>query len=149
MSVHINYFVAYLYLHIRWWMKTHISSLAKFIPGHIRGPLPNPKKLNGFGGIWNTRFYLQAIPKTTRTWWCKLELTSNLDGSNLSGSGKTTVSWWMETTSRLTDQPFLIPYPEIFKSFSVHHVVTSLGKMIYFSHLQLRNHAELSLKTMV
>ena len=42
-----NLFLSYVYLLIRWWMKTLISSLARFIPGHIRGPLPNPRKLKG------------------------------------------------------------------------------------------------------
>lgn len=38
----------YLYLQTRWWMKTQISRRARLIPGHIRGPLPNPRKLYGF-----------------------------------------------------------------------------------------------------
>lgn len=36
---------AYLYRETRWWTKTQISSFARLIPGHIRGPLPNPRKL--------------------------------------------------------------------------------------------------------
>jgi len=36
---------AYLYRQTRWWTKTQISSFARLIPGHIRGPLPNPRKL--------------------------------------------------------------------------------------------------------
>ncbi|RRT55166.1 hypothetical protein B296_00045265 [Ensete ventricosum] len=43
--------IFYLYRHIRWWMKMQISSFAKCIPGHIRGPLPNPRKLYGFSGF--------------------------------------------------------------------------------------------------
>ena len=31
-------------------MNTEISSLARLIPGHIRCPLPNPRKLKGFRG---------------------------------------------------------------------------------------------------
>lgn len=38
---------AYLYRQTRWWTKTQISSFARLIPGHIRGPLPNPRKLYG------------------------------------------------------------------------------------------------------
>ena len=44
---YLRYSESYLYLLTRWWMKTQISSLARFIPGHIRGPLPNPRKLKG------------------------------------------------------------------------------------------------------
>lgn len=44
-----------------------------------------------------------------------LYLTSNLEGSNFSGFAKISGSWWIETTSRFTDQPFSILYPN--KSF--------------------------------
>jgi hypothetical protein len=46
-------FSSYLYLMTRWCMKTQISSLARLIPGHIRGPLPNPRKLKDFTGACN------------------------------------------------------------------------------------------------
>lgn len=36
----------YSYLQTRWWTKTQISSLARLMPGHILGPLPNPRKLS-------------------------------------------------------------------------------------------------------
>ncbi|WMV26700.1 hypothetical protein MTR67_020085 [Solanum verrucosum] len=40
------------------------------------------------------------------------ELTSNLEGSNFSGLGKILGSRWIDTTSKLSDHPFLILHPE-------------------------------------
>lgn len=111
--------LSYLYLQTRWWMKMEISSLARLIPGHMRGPLPNPKKLKGrrvacswlmhYFSLWgwNERNKEQINVK-------QMELTSNLDGLKVWGSGKTSGSWWIETTSKFRDQPFLIWYPDIF-----------------------------------
>jgi len=77
---------AYLYRQTRWWTKTQISSFARLIPGHIRGPLPNPRKLYGLSVSCSKQnmasahsvsqlasFRRQALPSTQRP-----ELAGNL-----------------------------------------------------------------------
>lgn len=106
---------AYVYRQTRWWTKTQISSFARLIPGHIRGPLPNPRKLYGLSvscASTHTVSHLApglspACPELA----ARNEPTSNLLGSKRLGSAKTAGSWWMDTTSRFTDVPFLIAYP--------------------------------------
>lgn len=70
-------------------MNTEISSFAKLMPGHILGPLPNPRKLKGFNGACRVQFnsklyaFINSAGVRTETQFLPLINTSNLDGSNL------------------------------------------------------------------
>lgn len=70
------YHSTYLYLHTRWWMKMQISNLAKFIPGHIRGPLPNPRKLKVLIGAchWKKQIISWSAFRESESWWKNYKL---------------------------------------------------------------------------
>lgn len=70
------YHSTYLYLHTRWWMKMQISNLAKFIPGHIRGPLPNPRKLKVLIGAchWKKQIISWSAFRESESWWTNYKL---------------------------------------------------------------------------
>jgi hypothetical protein len=53
--------VTHSYVQTRWWMKIWISSLARLIPGHIRGPLPNPRKLYGLRAACSSPVHCVAV----------------------------------------------------------------------------------------
>lgn len=69
-------------------MKMEISSLARLIPGHMRCPLPNPRKLKGFRGsciLFNNYLFPNVIVSESNKklkGLVKKVLTSNLEGSN-------------------------------------------------------------------
>lgn len=55
------------------------------------------------------------IKHETAEFWSLKKLTSNIEGSNFWGWGKSVGSWCMDTTSRFTFQPFLILHPKFFE----------------------------------
>ncbi|TVU43991.1 hypothetical protein EJB05_03413 [Eragrostis curvula] len=119
---------AHLYRQTRWWTKTQISRRARLMPGHIRGPLPNPRKLYGLSVCCTETQIRQHPPWAMMQVQFAAKLTSNLSGSNRSGSAKTAGSWWMDTTSRFTEVPFLISCPASITHFSQKQY-TSVGEL--------------------
>lgn len=104
----------HLYVQTRWWMNTHISSLAKFRPRCMFGPPPIQRRWNLLKVLANnTRCFIGGCVKLNLHYQPQIsKIRSNIEGSNLLGFGNNFGSWWMGTTSRLIDHYFLISYPE-------------------------------------
>lgn len=120
-SRYIQSFSTNLYFVVRWCTRTNISSLANSFPGHAWVPLPNGMYVLGFGAtcsIIQTKptaintIQLSLLTLTLGLWKYQGQFTSNLEGSNFSGSGKTSGLWWMFLNSGKTFHPFGIRYPE-------------------------------------
>lgn len=135
----------YLYFVVRWCRSTKISSLANSFPGHEWTPFPNGINVLGFGAtcpiidpknivhiirLGAGKPLLKRYPQYHSIILFSL-FTSNLEGSNFSGSGYMSGLWWMFLKSGKTFHPFGIRYPARIRVWVIYffgHIWKSMRK---------------------